>query len=117
MTNPIIVVVFTVAVFIAIRSSVKRFSGKGGCCGGTPSCKPEPKQLLQVIDRKTLHISGLCCESCANRVMESLQRIEGVSAIVSLKHSLAEVSMDRAIQNSALVEAVQKAGFAVAAID
>lgn len=50
-----------------------------------------------VIGRKTLKISGMHCEHCANTVTNALNGLDGVTAKVSLKENCAEVSYDREI--------------------
>ena len=116
MENMIIITILTVALFIGIRSTVKHFQGKGGCCGGGSDYKPRVKKLDHVIGQKTVCISGMSCEKCAFRVMEALNRIEGASAVVSHKKGTAVVRMDRAIEDIELKSAVEKAGYMVTEI-
>ena len=116
MENTIIIIILTVALFIGIRSTVKHFRGKGGCCGGGSDYRPRPKKLDQVIAKKTICISGMSCEKCAIRVMEAINRIEGASAVVCHKKGTAVVSMNRPMEDSVLKSAVEKAGYMVTEI-
>lgn len=64
---------------------------------GKPSKLERP-----VIGEKIVQISGMTCEHCVNRVMRALNKIDGVSANVSLKGKRAVVSYDREIDVNVL---------------
>ena len=82
----IILIIVAVLLLIALYGSIRHFKGEGPCCGGTSSRKSQEKQLMRpVIGRKSLRISGMHCENCADHVARALNTIEGVSANVSLK--------------------------------
>ena len=55
MGDGIIIGVLVIVVFIGIRSSVKHFTGQGGCCGGG-NYKPKKKKLSKVIYKKTFKV-------------------------------------------------------------
>ena len=55
-------------------------------------------------------------ETCVNRVMRALNKIDGVSANVSLKGKRAVVSYDREIDVNVLKKAVEDAGYTVESI-
>ena len=116
MENLIIITILAIALFFGIRSTVKHFQGKGGCCGGGSSYKPRQKKLDHVIAKKTVCISGMSCENCSNRVMESINRIEGASAVVSHKKGTAVVQLDRDIEDGVLKAAVENVGYMVTEI-
>lgn len=63
-----------------------------------------------VIGRKTLKISGMHCEHCANTVTNALNGLDGITAKVNLKDNSAEVSYDREIDLADLKNAVKKQG-------
>ena len=65
---------------------------------------------------KIVQISGMTCEHCVNRVMRALNKIDGVSANVSLKGKRAVVSYDREIDVNVLKKAVEDAGYTVESI-
>jgi len=113
MENLIIIAIIVIALFFGIRSTIKHFQGKGGCCGGGSTYKPRQKKLENMIARKTVCISGMSCENCSNRVMEAINRIEGASAVVSHRKGTAAVSMDRPIEDAVIKAAVEKAGYMV----
>ena len=103
----------------ALKGSIKHFKGEGPCCGGgSGSSKKAKTKFLDgpVIGRKTLKISGMHCEHCANTVTNALNGLDGVTAKVSLKENSAEVSYDREIDLADLKNAVKNAGYEVTSI-
>lgn len=118
MENVIIIIVLCVALFFAIRSSLKHFKGEGGCCGGGPDIKTEKKKLEnQKIAEKVISIEGMHCDHCKNTVERYINDIEGAVAKVNLRKNIAVVSMDRKISDEELKLAVEKAGFKVINIE
>ena len=121
MGDAIIMVVILIVLIFAVKGSLKHFKGEGACCGGgsgsVKSKKPKRKTLDgPVIGRRTIRISGMHCQNCVNSVTSALNAIDGVSAEVSLKDNRAEVSYDRAVDESVLKQAVEGAGFEVVSI-
>ena len=121
MGDAIIMVVILIVLIFAVKGSLKHFKGEGACCGGgSGSVKPKkPKRKMldgPVIGRRTIRISGMHCQNCVNSVTNALNAIDGVSAEVSLKDNRAEVSYDRAVDESVLKQAVEGAGFEVVSI-
>jgi len=114
-TDIMILLLLAVAVGFGVRSAIQHFRGKGGCCGGG-DYKPRKKKLEQVAAKKTMCISGMSCEHCQNRVMEALNNLEGVSAVVSFRKGTAVVSMERMVEDGVLKAAVEKAGYMVTEI-
>ena len=118
MGNVIIIIVLCVALFFAIRSSLKHFKGEGGCCGGGPDIKPEKKKLEnQKIAEKVISIEGMHCDHCKNTVERYINDIEGAVAKVNLRKNIAVVSIDRKISDEELKLSVEKAGFKVINIE
>ena len=69
----IILIIVAVLLLIALYGSIRHFKGEGPCCGGTSSRKSQEKQLMRpVIGRKSLRISGMHCENCADHVARAL---------------------------------------------
>ncbi len=116
MTNIIIVVVIVVILFFALRSSFGHFKGEGSCCGGG-TYKARKKKLDNVTDKKIIHVDGMTCQHCVNRVMEAVNSIEGASAVVHLKKGIVTVSMDHSIEDSVLTDAIERAGYTVTGIN
>ena len=95
------------------------FKGEGPCCGGGSGSNKKAKTKFldgPVIGRKTLKISGMHCEHCANTVTNALNGLDGITAKVNLKDNSAEVSYDREIDLTDLKNAVKKAGYEVTSI-
>ena len=115
MADIIIILIVIILLGLALKGSIKHFKGEGPCCGGgSGSSKKAKTKFLDgpVIGRKTLKISGMHCEHCAN----ALNGLDGVTAKVSLKENSAEVSYDREIDLTDLKNAVKKAGYEVTSI-
>ena len=114
--NIIIVVVLAAVILIGLRGTLKHFRGEGSCCGGGSTVKLKKKKLSgQIVDRKEIHIEGMHCINCQNRVMEALNGIEGLSASVNYKKNSAKLEMERQISDSEIREAVEHAGYKVVA--
>lgn len=84
----------------------------GGSCRG--GCREKGRtQTGPAIARKTIRISGMHCDHCAQSVEDRLNQIEGVSASVDYKKGCASVSLDRMVEESTLIHAVEEEGFTV----
>lgn len=87
----------------------------GGNCPGSRKLKKK-KLDGPVISRKMISISGMHCGHCVMNVTEVLNRIDGVSAQVSLSEGGAVVSCDREISDDILRDAVEKIGYKITGI-
>jgi P-type Cu+ transporter len=56
------------------------------------------------------HITGMTCDGCRSKVEKTLNRIEGIEAIVSLDPPVAKVTMKNHIATKHLQEALMKVG-------
>ncbi|MDP3044875.1 MAG: cation transporter [Bacillota bacterium] len=66
--------------------------------------------MIEVV----LQISGMSCPHCRQAVEKALSAVPGVQSVnVHLDQSLARVSVADSVACSALVDAVQHAGFSV----
>ena len=73
----VLLIVIVIAAF-AMRNSIGHFKGEGGCCGGGETILPDEKELTGTkIGEKTVHIEGMHCENCKNRVERAINRIDG----------------------------------------
>ena len=121
MVDAIIILVVVVLLIFALKGSIKHFRGEGACCGGGSGSVKTKKAKKKTLDgpvtgQRTIRISGMHCRNCANSVTNALNAIDGVSARVSLKDNMAEVSFDRTVDDADLKQAVEKAGFKVISI-
>lgn len=120
MTDSIILIVVLIVMIFAVKGTVKHFKGEGACCGGGGKglVRAGEKTLAHPkLGEKVVRISGMHCGHCVNSVTESINRIEGASAKVSLKKEKAVVSYDREISDEELCRAVEEAGFTVISIN
>ena len=92
MQNFIIAAIVIVVLVFAVRASLKHFRGEGGCCGGG-TYKARPKKLTHTAEVKTFRVEGMHCQNCANRVMDAVNSIDGVSGVVHLKKGLVKVEI------------------------
>ena len=121
MADTIIILVVVVILIFALKGSIRHFRGEGACCGGGSGSVKTKKAKKKTLDgpvtgQRTIRISGMHCRNCANSVTNELNAIDGVSAKVSLKDNMAEVSFDRTVDDADLKQAVEKAGFKVISI-
>lgn len=120
MKTVITVIVIVAILVFALKGSVKHMKGEGDCCGGGSGNKPKKVKAKHlddpVIGQITLHIEGMTCEHCVNRVAEALNSIDGVSAKVNLHKKNATVSFDRPVEEETLCSAAEKAGYRVLSV-
>jgi copper chaperone len=67
------------------------------------------------MDMTTIKVNGMSCGHCVMAVTKALQKIAGVKNVqVSLEKGEAAFDEERPVDQSAVREAVQKAGFDIA---
>lgn len=112
MADGIIVVILVVAMFLGIRSTVKHFAGKSGCCGSS-DYKPKKKKLSRVLFQKVFQVEGMHCEHCKRRVEEAVNDIHGIAGSVNLKKGELTVSYEQDVEDAVIMEQLQKRGYSV----
>lgn len=119
MINSIILAAVVLILIAAVKGSIRHMKGEGGCCGGGNGELPEREKKLEgaVVEKKILHIEGMTCAHCVNRVMAAVNKIDGASAKANLRKKLAVVSCDRKVDENALKQAVEKAGYQVKSVE
>ena len=119
MANAIIIVVLLVIAIFAVRGTMKHMRSESSCCGGGSAELPAEEKKLEnpVIGKMTVHIKGMSCQHCVNRVTEVINKIDGASAKVNLKHGEAIVSYDRKIDSADVKARVERAGYEVTSIE
>lgn len=119
MANAIIIVVLLAIAIFAVRGTMKHMKGESPCCGGgSGDLPPEDKKLENlVIGKMTVHIKGMTCQHCVKRVTEEINKIDGASAKVNLKHGEAVVSYDRKIDSAEVKARVERAGYEVTSVE
>lgn len=70
-----------------------------------------------VVAKKIMHIEGMHCEKCKNRVENAINRIDGAVAKVNLKKNIAEINMTKEIADDILSSAVEYEDYKVIEIE
>lgn len=112
MTDGIIIAILVVALFLGIRSTVKHFAGKSGCCGSA-DYKPKKKKLSKVLYQKTFRVEGMHCERCKARVEEVVNDIKGVAGSVNLKKGELTVSYAEDVEDELIKSKLERVGYTV----
>ena len=113
----LIIGILAVIFLLAIRSTIRHFQGRGGCCGGGGEVKPQRKKLDgPKVAEKRISIQGMHCESCQNRVERRLNSIDGAAAQVSWRKQQAVVALSHPVSDEELTAAVTEAGYQVSGI-
>ena len=110
-TDILVILAIVIVLLLALRPALKHMRGKGSCCGGD-DYRAKPKKLRSVAEKRTYQVEGIHCQNCVNRVMEALNSMDGVSAVVSLSGKTV-VSLERPVEDAAIRAAVEKAGYTV----
>ena len=116
--NPatMIVLCAAAAVFcVCLVSFVQRLTGKKSCCE-VQAEKPPKKKLCHRAGTLIVHIDGMHCESCRNRVTAAINALDGVCAKVSLEKRCATVSYERTLDTELLRKSIERAGYGVGEI-
>lgn len=113
MDNVVIIGVVVILLVVGGRSTIKHMKGEGACCGGGSTVKPKKKKLTQVVQKKIVKIDGMHCEQCSNRVVRSLNELDGVAAKVNLGKKEAVVSCEKEVSDEVIREAIEALGYEV----
>ena len=112
MNDIIIWIILALIMMAAVGAIIKKRKSKASCCG-SGAYVAKSRKLKQVAEKRTFHVEGMHCQNCVNRVMEDVQDIPGTSASVNLKKGVVTVSMEKPVENSALIMAIEKHGYKV----
>ena len=115
MTDGIIIAILVVVMFLGIRSMVKHFGRKQGCCGSS-DYKPKKKKLSKVLYKKTFLVEGMHCEHCKRRVEEAVSDISGVAGIVNLKKGELIVSYEADVGDEVIMVKLEQRGYSVTSV-
>jgi copper chaperone CopZ len=89
----IIIIVIVIILIPAIKGMITHMKGEGSCCGGPKEKAPRKKIAGKPLRKLIVHIEGMHCDNCKNRVERHLDDIDGVVAKVNLAKKQAEVSL------------------------
>lgn len=113
----LVICILLVIIVGAVISSAKHFRGEGGCCGGGGSVKVKGDKIKDVVAVKTIHIDGMHCSNCSDRIQNALNSMGQVNARVDLKNRKAVVKLGREISDDELKSCVERAGYTVTGIE
>ena len=103
----IIILVLVIILIPAIRSTITHMKGEGACCGG-PKEKPVRKKISGKPKAKLIvHIEGMQCDNCKNRVEKHLDELDGVIAKVKLSRKLAEVYLYQDVDQNEIKDTIK----------
>lgn len=104
--------VLVLIMVLAIASIVKKKKSKASCCG-SGIYVAKSRKLKSIACKKSYQVEDMHCQNCVNRLMEAVQDIGGTSAVVNLKRGILTVSMEKEIDDSVIIAAVEKCGYAI----
>ena len=82
---------------------------------------PETSQTIEtkesMIMTKTIHIEGMMCQHCVKHVTDALNKLEGVTAAVSLEQKNAVCQIEGAVTDEQLKAAIVDAGYEFTGIE
>ena len=119
MATAIIGIIVVVALGFALRGVLSHWRGESSCCGGGGAVTPLPKKKLDgaIVGHKTIHITGMTCGNCKNRVEMLLDEIDGASATVNLHRNTADLSMTREVSDDEIRNAMKGSDYQITAIE
>lgn len=115
MATAIIVIILIIIGVFSIRSYRKKLSN--GCCGAggdeVKKMPPADRDISHYLYTKTIHIDGMSCKNCANRITNAFHEKEGFYAEVNLKKKSALVRMKQPVTDKELKEIIEQTGYTV----
>ena len=114
-SNIIITVILVIILIPAVRGAVTHLKGEGSCCGG-PKEKVQKKKIKgKPLSVLTIHIDGMKCDNCKNRVENAINGLDGVVAKVSLGKKQAKVYCYQDIDEDIIKSKIEGSGYHVVA--
>ncbi len=109
----IIVLILAVILIPAVKSTLTHMKGEGSCCGGPKEKVPKKKLPGKPVNVYTVHIEGMHCSNCKNRIEKHLNEIPDVIAKVNLSSDTAKVSVYGDTSKETIRETIEKLDFMV----
>lgn len=116
MENVVIIMILVIILCYGIMATKKHFKRKSGCCGSNDYVV-KPRKLKHVICKKVLVVEGMCCQSCANRMIEKFNDLGYASLTTDIEHKKAYLSLEKEMSDDAIISLVEKSGFKVNSIE
>ncbi len=115
--NWIAIVIIVIILIPAIRTTVKHMKGEGGCCGGPKEKVPKKKMDGPKLRELTVHIEGMHCQNCKNRIEKHVNELDGVICKVKLNKKIAVVSLYKDVDESLIKDTIEKLDFTVVGME
>lgn len=130
MGNILIVVILIALLIPAVKSSIKHFKGKGGCCGGnccSGGCSACARNETAAVSEtqqdftkettaspneksRVFSVSGMSCAACSVRVEKAVAAVPGVESVsVSLLTNTMRIT--GSAPDKTVISAVKQAGY------
>lgn len=119
MATAVICLIIVIICVLSVRSYTKRMTR--GCCnaGGDPvkRVKPKDKNPAHYPYTSKIKVEGMACASCARRVENALNSMDGVWAEADSTAGCATVRMKEQLEDEKIRKAVSSAGYGVTGIE
>ena len=115
--NWIAIVIIVIILIPAIRTTVKHMKGEGACCGGPKEKVPKKKMDGPKLRELTVHIEGMHCQNCKNRIEKHVNELDGVICKVKLNKKIAVVSLYKDVDESLIKDTIEKLDFTVVGME
>ncbi len=117
MQNAVIIVILIVILIPAVKSTITHLKGEGACCGGPKETPVKKKIAGKPLKTLLVHIEGMQCDNCKNRIERHLDDIDGVVAKVKLSRKTAKVMLYKETDEDLIKETIEKLDFTVTGIE
>ena len=115
--NWIAIVIIVIILIPAIRTTVKHMKGEGDCCGRPKEKLPNKKMDGPKLRELTVHIEGMHCQNCKNRIEKHVNELDGVICKVKLNKKIAVVSLYKDVDESLIKDTIEKLDFTVVGME
>ena len=115
--NWIAIVIIVIILIPAIRTTVKHMKGEADCCGGPKEKVPKKKMDGPKLRELTVHIEGMHCQNCKNRIEKHVNELDGVICKVKLNKKIAVVSLYKDVDESLIKDTIEKLDFTVVGME
>ena len=115
--NWIAIVIIVIILIPAIRTTVKHMKGEGDYCEGPKEKVPKKKMDGPKLRELTVHIEGMHCQNCKNRIEKHVNELDGVICKVKLNKKIAVVSLYKDVDESLIKDTIEKLDFTVVGME
>lgn len=116
MKDIIVGLILVILVGYGIVSTKKFFKKKTGCCGSN-DYTVKPNKLKDIQFQKEFSVEGMCCQSCANRMIEAFNDLGYASIETDIQNKKVTLSSEREMTVDEITKIVEKSGFHVNSMD